>query len=61
VLSEKALRTGDEIRLGPCRYFLDLGDDPGWQAKFFPQIGDARSSTTRFRPQDLRGPTGEQG
>lgn len=54
VLSQAALRTGDEIRLGPCRFFLDLGDDPDWQAKFFPQIGDPRTSTTRFRPQDLR-------
>ena len=31
VVSQVALRTGDEIKLGNSRYVLDLGDDPDFQ------------------------------
>ena len=54
VLSQATLRTGDEIRVGPCRFFLDLGDDPGWQEQFFPTDIDPRAATSRIKPQDLR-------
>jgi len=56
VLSQATLRTGDEIRVGPCRFFVDLGDDPTWQAKFFPLEADPRAATSRIKPEDLREP-----
>ena len=34
VLSEAALHTGDLIRLGPCNFVIDLGDDPQWLERF---------------------------
>jgi pSer/pThr/pTyr-binding forkhead associated (FHA) protein len=52
VLSQTALRTGDEIRVGPCRFFIDLRDDPGFQEQFFAV--DSRAATWRIRPEDLR-------
>ena len=44
VVSQVALRTGDEIKLGNSRYVLDLGDDPDFQ--FHTATGaDALAST----------------
>jgi pSer/pThr/pTyr-binding forkhead associated (FHA) protein len=48
VLSQTALRTGDELRVGPCRFFVDLGDDPAWQRQFFPS--NPQASTERLKP-----------
>jgi pSer/pThr/pTyr-binding forkhead associated (FHA) protein len=50
VLSQAALHTGDEIRVGPCRFFFDLGDDPGWQERFFPPEIDPLATTSRIKP-----------
>ena len=47
VRSQAALHSGDELRLGTCRFWIDLGDggaiDPG------AEQGDAAAATQRLR------------
>jgi pSer/pThr/pTyr-binding forkhead associated (FHA) protein len=52
VISQTALRTGDEIRVGPYRFFVDLGDDPAWKNQFFSDSTDPRAATERIHPRD---------
>ena len=53
VLSQTALQTGDEIRLGDHRYIVDRGDDPDWAEKYLQNDVDPRAVTSRLPPQDL--------
>ena len=52
VLSQTALHTGDEICLGPCRYLIDLGDDPEWAKQFLPNEVDAKATTSHLPPKE---------
>lgn len=31
LVSQSPLKTGDQVQLGPCRFIIDLGDDPDFQ------------------------------
>jgi pSer/pThr/pTyr-binding forkhead associated (FHA) protein len=46
VLSQVALNSGDEIRLGKCRFLVDLGDVPGGVADV--QSSDPLAVTRRL-------------
>ena len=48
VRSQAALKTGDEICLGPCRLIVDLGDVPLNRAA--PAGADPNAATARVRP-----------
>ncbi len=53
VLSQTALQTGDEIRIGAARYLVDRGDDPDWAEKHLQNDVDPRAVTSRLPPQQL--------
>ena len=53
LLSRMTLRTGDEIRLGPCQYIVDLGDDPQWTERFLKNEADPVAVTARVPPQEM--------
>ena len=51
--SQTALHTGDEIRVGDCRYVIDLGDDPEWSQRYLNNIVDPATVTTRRLPHEI--------
>ena len=51
VLSQSALHTGDEIRIGEFRYIVDLGDDPAWAERFMHHVDPV--ATTMRRPPNV--------
>lgn len=51
LVSQASLKTGDELQLGPCRFILDLGDDPDFQVPG-SVIGDPQATTRMLK--DLR-------
>ena len=50
VLSHTALHAGDEIRLGPCKFIFDTGDDPQWSQRFLQDEVDPVATTSRVPP-----------
>ena len=54
VLSRIALHTGDEIRLGPCNYLVDLGDDLQWAERLYKSNADPVAVTARVPPQEMK-------
>jgi predicted component of type VI protein secretion system len=54
VLSQMSLQTGDEISLGPCRYLIDLGDDPKWAEQFQLNDVDPTAVTARLPHNPLK-------
>lgn len=52
VLSQTALHTGDEIRIGDFRYIVDLGDDVAWTEQFLRGDVDPVAVTSRLPPKD---------
>ena len=53
VLSQTVLHTGDEIRLGPCNYVIDLGGDPHLLERLLKHDVDPKAVTSRIPPQKL--------
>ena len=53
VVSQTALHTGDEIRMGPCKFFIDVGDDPQWSERFLQDEVDPVATTSRLPPGEL--------
>ena len=53
VLSQTALHTGDEIRIGPCHFVIDFGDDPQWSERFMKSDVDPVAVTARVPPKEL--------
>lgn len=53
VLSQTILQTGDEIRVGACRYVVDLGNDPDWTDEFLGKSVDPKALTSRLPPKEL--------
>ena len=62
VISQTALQTGDEIRVGACRYVVDLGNDADFAEQFLRSDVDPKALTSRLPPQELakRAKTGEE-
>jgi len=55
VLSHTALHAGDEIRLGPCKFIFDTGDDPQWSQRFLQDDIDPVARTARVPPGQFSG------
>jgi pSer/pThr/pTyr-binding forkhead associated (FHA) protein len=51
VLSQVALHSGDEIRLGKYRFLVDLGDKPGGVYKI-PEETDPLAATRKIKPSE---------
>lgn len=53
VLSQTALHTGDEIRVGPCNFVVDFGDNPYAIERLLQGEVDPKAVTSRLPPQEL--------
>jgi pSer/pThr/pTyr-binding forkhead associated (FHA) protein len=53
VLSQTVLHTGDEIRVGPCNFVVDMHDNPYAIEKLFRGEVDPKAITSRVPPQEL--------
>ena len=53
VLSQTVLHTGDEIRVGPCNFVVDMQDNPYAIEKMFRGEVDPKAITSRVPPQEL--------
>src|SRR5688572_26382944 len=51
LISQLALRTGDELRVGPCQFIVDLGDDPEFRS---PEMAAADFKASTATIKDLR-------
>jgi pSer/pThr/pTyr-binding forkhead associated (FHA) protein len=53
VLSQVALSSGDEIRVGKYRFLVDLGDKPGG-VYTLPEDTDPLAATRKIKPEDRK-------